>query len=136
MEQSGLDFWERHSLQFLEMAFETFKRETLEKPDGYGKKTRECGDTIEIFLMLDEAKIRSASFETDGCLYSVACSNAVVHLAEGKTLPEAGRITPENVIRYLETLPENESHCADLAVAALRLALDDARAKTSPVLHG
>lgn len=127
MERSGLEFWERHSLNFLEMAFETHKRETLEKPDGYGKIARECGDTVEIFLVLENDRIRSASFETNGCLYAVACANAVVHLAEGKSLREAQGLAPEHVMDYLGTLPENEAHCAELAVEALRMALKSTR---------
>lgn len=130
MERSGLEFWERHSLNFLEMAFETHKRETLEKPDGYGKFARECGDTVEIFLMLEKDKIRSASFETNGCLYAVACANAVVHLAEGRSLQEAHDLAPEHVMAYLGTLPENEAHCAELAVEALHMALKSTRDET------
>ena len=130
MERSGLEFWERHSLNFLEMAFETHKRETLEKPDGYGKFARECGDTVEIFLMLENDKIRSASFETNGCLYAVACANAVVHLAEGRSLQEAHDLAPEHVMEYLGTLPESEAHCAELAVEALRMALKSTREET------
>ncbi len=124
MDQSALDFWESHSLHFLEMAFETHKRETLEKPDGYGIKGRECGDTVEIFLMLESGKIRSASFETNGCLYVVACANAVVHLVEGKSIHEAQRLTPEHVMEFLVTLPQKEAHCAALAVDALQIALE------------
>jgi hypothetical protein len=40
-------------LTFLEMAFRTDRRERLEKPDGYGKKTGNCGDTVEFFINLD-----------------------------------------------------------------------------------
>jgi nitrogen fixation NifU-like protein len=129
-----LDFWERHSLHFLEMAFETHKRETLEKPDGYGRKARECGDTVEIFLMLEGGKIRSASFETNGCLYAVACANAVVHLAEGKSLQDAHRLTPKNVMDYLVTLPEKEAHCAELAVNALHMALESSQGAGQPFI--
>ena len=123
MDNSSFDFWQNHSLQFLEMAFRSDKRESLETPDGYGRQSRECGDTVEIFLMVRDGKILSASFETNGCLYSVACANAVVLMAEGKTLEEAREISPEHIIDYLETLPAAESHCARLAVRSLHAAL-------------
>lgn len=123
MDNSSFDFWQNHSLQFLEMAFRSDKRESLETPDGYGRRYRECGDTVEIFLMVRDGKIVSASFETNGCLYSVACANAVVLMAEGKTLEEAREITPEHIIDYLETLPAAESHCARLAVRTLHAAI-------------
>jgi nitrogen fixation protein NifU and related proteins len=123
MEQARIDFWESHSVRFLEMVFRGSKRERLTYPDGYGKKTRQCGDTIEIFLMVRDGRLDSVVFETDGCLYSLACANAVAHLAQGKTLSEAWEITPDAVMDYLETLPERETHCADLAILSLQAAL-------------
>ncbi len=50
MEKSEFDFWQDHSLHYLEMAFRTDKREIINNPDGYGKRTGSCGDTVEIFL--------------------------------------------------------------------------------------
>lgn len=124
MNQSAMDFWQNHSVRFLEMVFQVDKRESLARPDGYGKSSRgECGDTIEVFLIVRDETVSSASFETNGCLYTVACANTVVHLAEGKTLEEALQISPEDVSNYLETLPRAELHCAQLAVRALRNAL-------------
>lgn len=122
-----LSFWEKHSLNFLEMAFKTERRESLSQPHGYGRKSRECGDTIEIFLTVRDGVIESASFETNGCIYSVACANAMVHLAMGKSLVDAGDLGADDVIGFLETLPSHERHCADLAADALQLALMDAR---------
>lgn len=125
MDQSTFDFWMHHSVNFLEMAFQMDRRETLEHPDGYGTKTRECGDTVEIFLIVRDGKIQSAAFETNGCLYSVACANAITVMVEGRTLAEALEITPQTVVDFLETLPEDERHCADLAAEALHLAVKD-----------
>jgi nitrogen fixation protein NifU and related proteins len=128
MEMNTMDFWQKHSLRFLEMVFKTDRRESLSKPDGYGRKSRECGDTIEIFLNLRNGMIGSASFETNGCIYSVACANAAVYLVEGKSIQEARDISTEQIVEFLETLPHHEAHCAELAVGALQLALVDAQA--------
>ncbi|NLI32242.1 MAG: iron-sulfur cluster assembly scaffold protein [Deltaproteobacteria bacterium] len=127
MDQSSMEFWQQHSSRFLKMVFQSDKRESLQHPDGYGKATRECGDTIEIFLIIRHGAIRSASFQSHGCIYSIACANALVSLVEGKTLEEALQITPDAIIDYLETLPKEESHCAILAVRALHAALMDTR---------
>lgn len=126
MDQQTLDFWQHHSLHFLEMAFRTDKRERIEQPDGYGKRTGDCGDTVEIFLNVEGDRVKSVSFESNGCLNTVACANTVAFLAEGKTLDEAWEITPERIIEYLETLPAREQHCAELTVGALYLALTNA----------
>lgn len=127
MDQNTLEFWESHSIKFLEMALSTDRRGTLENADGYGKADRECGDAIETYLLIRDGRIRSAYFMTDGCLYSVVCANAAVHLAEGKTVDEAMEISPDVIMEYVETLPEAEEHCAELASRSLRQALADAR---------
>jgi len=125
MDPNSINYWQHHSIKFLEMALRTDKREVLKTPDGYGRKTRDCGDTIELFLTVRDRRILHASFETNGCLFSVACANAVVHLVEGRSLQEAWQINPQAVADYLETLPPKELHCAQLAVHALFLALAD-----------
>ena len=50
MTAKEFDFWQDHSLHYLEMAFRHDRRERLQNPDGYGKRTEECGDTVEMFL--------------------------------------------------------------------------------------
>lgn len=123
------DFWQDHSLVFLEMAFRTDHREQLEKPDGYGRKTGDCGDTVEFFLTLDGDIIRNLSYDINGCLNTNACCNAIVALITGKAVDTAWEITPEQVAGFLETLPQDHFHCAELAVGALYLALANAREK-------
>jgi nitrogen fixation NifU-like protein len=127
MNEDTAHFFQNQSLRFLEMAFRADKHEVLKNPDGYGRRERECGDAIEIFLVVRDDRIVSASFGTSGCIYSFACANAVVHIAEGKSIEEAAGITPDDVIGYLETLPRAENHCALLAVQALLLALANVR---------
>ncbi|MCD6586738.1 MAG: iron-sulfur cluster assembly scaffold protein [Desulfobacteraceae bacterium] len=121
------DFWNKHSAHYLEMAFRTDRFESITNPDGYGKNTGECGDTIEMFLTLRNERIQWVSFATDGCMNTRACANTVAEMAEKKTLENAWKIKTENVISYLETLPEESFHCAELAVGALYLALTNAR---------
>jgi nitrogen fixation protein NifU and related proteins len=127
MEQAAVEFWQNHSLHFLEMAVRSEKRQVLKTADGYGSASRECGDDVEISLVLRNGRIQSASFETNGCLYAVVSANAVVHLVEGKTLQEALELTPETVFDFLETLPPEEMHCIELALHVLHLAIADAR---------
>jgi len=128
MDQATMNFWQNHSSSFLEMAMRNDKRQVLSNADGYGKLSRECGDTMEIFLLVRSGQIHSASFETNGCLYALVCANAAVHLAEGKTLQEALALAPDAVVTYLETLPPEETHCAEQAIQTLRMAVLDARA--------
>ena len=127
MNEKKFDFWQDNSLSYLEMAFRHDRRERLQNPDGYGKQTGECGDTVEMFLCMKSDCIQTVSFETDGCINTNACANTVSHLSEGKTIQEAWEITPDDVIEFLETLPKENYHCAELAVGAFYLALASCR---------
>lgn len=123
------DFWQDHSDTFLTMAYLWDRRGILSKPDGYGRKTGDCGDTIEMYLQVDAGLVRSIRFELEGCVNTNACCNSLAEIVEGKKIEECWKITPEDVIDYLETLPPTHYHCADLAVSSFYLALADYAAK-------
>ena len=123
MIEKSFDFWRDHSLHYLEMAFRYDRRERLQNPDGYGKRTGECGDTVEIFLSIKSGRIQTVSFDTDGCINTNACVNTMAHLSEGRTIEVAWEIAAEDLIGFLETLPNENYHCAQLAVGAFYLAL-------------
>ncbi len=126
MTANNSDFFQRHSRNYLKMALRTDRLEALAEADGYGRHTGSCGDTIEMFVQLREAIIARITYTTDGCLNTHACSNTVAHLAEGKTITQAWDLTPDEIIAYLQTLPPEENHCAELAVGTLYRALVDA----------
>lgn len=121
------DFWQDHSVRYLEMALKTEKRQRVESPDGYGKRTGQCGDTIEMFLTVQDGLVNEVSFDADGCMNTMACANTVIMMAEGKTVTQAWEIKVDDIVNYLETLPKHETHCAELALGALYLALSDSR---------
>ncbi len=111
--------------QHLKMALGTDRRRAPDNADGYGKNTGSCGDTVEIYLVVDQDRIDSIYFQTNGCLNTTACSNTIAELAIGKLINEAWQLKPENIINYLKTLPADHHHCADLVVGAMYHALTD-----------
>lgn len=117
------DFWNDHSLEFLEMAMKRDYQETVHDADGQGTAQRECGDTITFFLMADKAKLTAISYDIRGCLFTHACANAIITLARGRDLAGASRIREQDILSYLKTLPEKEHHCATLALKAFTRAL-------------
>lgn len=127
MEDQQNEFWQSHSLTFLEMAFRTDRQESLHNADGHGKKTGDCGDTVEFYLIADGDRIKNLSYVINGCINTNACANAVIELVDGKTLDEAWELQPEDVANYLESLPEDHFHCAELAIGAFYLTLASAR---------
>ena len=125
MVESVSDFLNDHSERFIEMALSTHRQEVVQNPDGYGKNTGDCGDTVEMYLTVRNRRVEYVSYRLDGCISSNACANTVAHLAEGRPIEESWKITPDRVIDYLETLPPELFHCAELAVGALYRALAD-----------
>jgi len=104
------------------MAFRTNRCEVTKKIDAYKKKIGACGDTIEMFLTIQDGHVDSVSFKTDGCMSTRACADIVSILIAGKTIHQAWEMTPGKVINYLKVLPKEFEHCAELAVGALHRA--------------
>ncbi len=119
------DFWQDHSECFLVMANLWDRRMVLENPDGVGRKTGDCGDTITIYLSVREGVVERLTFELEGCINTNACSNALAVLVEGQPVEQCWNVTPTEVINFLLTLPADHHHCAELAVGTLYLALAD-----------
>ncbi len=97
-----------------------------EQPDGYGKVKGVCGDTMEMFIKVKNAKISGCSFLTDGCATTIACGSIATELALTKTFIEAlAVVSGETILKKLGGLPEASIHCAFLAAETLRRALAD-----------
>ena len=62
---------------------------SMENADAFASLTGPCGDTMEIWLKVENGRIADASFWTDGCGPSIACGNMATQLAKGRTLGEA-----------------------------------------------
>lgn len=127
----GFDFWNDHTTEYLSMAYMWDRREKLDNPDGVGEKTGDCGDTITMYLSVKDGIVKRLCFQLDGCINTNACSNVVATLAENHPVEKGWEITPEQVIKYLGTLPEDHHHCAELAVGTFYLALADYEKKMS-----
>ncbi|MEW6442303.1 MAG: iron-sulfur cluster assembly scaffold protein [bacterium] len=102
----------------------------MEAPDGFATHSSdECGDYLELYLRVEDGRIRDAKFKTFGCAAAIASSSMLTRMAIGKTLDEALQITEKDVIQALEGMPEAKVHCSLLAVEALKKAVEDYRNK-------
>ncbi len=99
----------------------------IDDPEGYGKITGPCGDTMEVFLRVINGRVAEANFMTDGCGTTIACGSMVTELVKGKSINDAGEITRDVILENLGGLPESEQHCALLAANTLHEALKDYR---------
>jgi nitrogen fixation NifU-like protein len=112
-----------YSAKVLEQARNPQHLGRMESPDAQAVLTGWCGDTMEIYLLLNGNTIQEVRFMTDGCGPSVACGNMLATMVRHMALAEANRVSPEDLILALDGLPEDSTHCATLAVSTLRKAI-------------
>jgi len=97
----------------------------MNDPDGAAFVKGQCGDTMEMYLIIEQEKIKEILFTTDGCGITTACGSVTTELVKGKSIKEALGISPANVIDVLGDYLGSDPHCAILAVITLHKALAD-----------
>jgi nitrogen fixation protein NifU and related proteins len=112
--EKGFDRWRRPRYQG-----------RMTSPDGAARLTGECGDTMEIFLKFENNRVTDASYFTDGCASSAICGSFAAELAIGRDPDDLVDVIGATVLHAIGRLPESDRHCADLAAATLREALND-----------
>jgi NifU-like protein len=111
----------------------------LENPDGFGEHgSIVCGDTLRFSFRVkrhptDPTRdiIREARYLTFGCTSAIAASEALCRLLEeqSKTPLEALQVTNQDLIDFLDGLPEQKIHCSVMGAEALQKAVADWAAK-------
>jgi nitrogen fixation NifU-like protein len=102
----------------------------IEDPDGVGEAQNPvCGDTMRLFIKVEDNRINDAKFLTFGCSAAIASSSITTEMVKGKTIEEALAISKEMVTDALGGLPPTKMHCSVLAEKALTNAISDYRKK-------
>ena len=101
------------------------KMGTLPNADQVSELTGPCGDTMKIYLKMDNGHIEDARIQVLGCPGAVASAMVAMELVTGKTIEEARNIKDRDVFRVLEAVPEQKQHCIRLAIKTLQKALDE-----------
>jgi nitrogen fixation NifU-like protein len=87
--------------------------------------TGSCGDTMEVYLKVEDNVIQDVRYQVMGCAGAVSAAMAAVDIVKGKTISEAKNLTDGDVFRVLEEIPVKKHHCIQLAVKTLLKALDE-----------
>lgn len=95
----------------------------MTEPDAFGIVTGSCGDTMEIYLKIRDNRAADALFMTDGCGPSIACGSMLTKMVKEKDVWDIEKITNKDLVDALEGLPDENLHCAKLAVDTLKEAL-------------
>jgi len=98
---------------------------SIDIASGYASVTGPCGDTMEIWLNVDNKIIEEATFMTDGCVTTIAAGSMVTEMAKGRPVEEAMRIGQQDILKALNGLPTESEHCALLAANTLKEAIMD-----------
>ncbi|SDO73997.1 iron-sulfur cluster assembly scaffold protein [Desulforhopalus singaporensis] len=96
----------------------------MAQADGYARLKGECGDTMEMYLKIAGERVVDVSYVTDGCSSSSIAGSFAAELATGKDFGEILDMKGSDVLAYIGHFPEQEEHCAHLAVRTLQEALN------------
>ena len=97
----------------------------IDNPDSYVRVTGICGDTVEMYLSVEDGKIIDIKFLTNGCGSTIVCSSYTTRISKGKSIESAFQIKPKYIDSYFEGLPDEYKHCAKLAVITLKAVLKE-----------
>lgn len=86
--------------------------------------TGPCGDTMELYLKVEENTISKASFMTDGCGATIACGSMITKMLTNLSVDDAVKVDDVHLIKKLGGLPKENLHCATLTIMTLKKALD------------
>lgn len=104
----------------------------LKGANGNARITGPCGDTMEFWVRIEDGRIIRCTFTTDGCGSSIACGTAACTLAAGAPETVAFDLRPEDILALLPQFPEEDNHCALLAVTTLNAAISKYRETHCP----
>ena len=98
----------------------------MKNPDAIGEEGNvRCGDIMKIYIKVKNNKITDIKFQTYGCMAAIASTDVICELAKGKTLENALKIKPKDVVEKLEKMPPIKFHCSVLGTKALKRAIDN-----------
>ncbi|MBW1997037.1 MAG: iron-sulfur cluster assembly scaffold protein [Deltaproteobacteria bacterium] len=118
---------------FGKTAYERWKAplfmDRLEEPDGYACLMGICGDSMEISLKFEGDRVKEARYLSDGCGSSSVCASFAAEIAIGRSPGEISRVTGDDIIERMGSIPAEDRHLADLAAQTLKAAARDYEGK-------
>ena len=87
-----------------------------------------CGDSMRLFMRIEDERVVAASFLTSGCPASIATSSVATEMITGRSLEAAEALTRKDFADAVGGLPRSKLHCSVLAQAAVRNTIQQWRA--------
>ena len=98
----------------------------IEAPDGMSEvehKGGGCFDRIKLTLQIAQGRISEIKFKARACSGTIAACSALVAMTSGISLTEAELLSKEDMISFLDGVPEKKHHSIELAIEGLKAAL-------------
>ena len=100
---------------------------SLSDADQVSELTGTCGDTMKIYLKVEEGRIKDAKIQVLGCPGAVASAMAAIDIIKGKTLDEVQGLKDRDIFRMLEDIPDQKTHCIRLTNKTIQKAIEEYR---------
>ncbi|HVN22232.1 MAG TPA: iron-sulfur cluster assembly scaffold protein [Dongiaceae bacterium] len=78
-----------------------------------------CGDVIRLSVKFQGDRIAQIKFKAKGCVPAMACASALTELVAGGDLVQARKLSREDLILSVGSLPQASGHAAQLVLDAL-----------------
>lgn len=122
--------YEEYSIKVIEHFMSPRNVGSMLDPDGEGEYGDvKCGDSLTVYIKVEDGIIEDISFLVFGCTAAIATSSMITEMAKGKTIEQAEAITEKDLIDALDGLPKSKLHCSVLGVKGLRAAIEDYKSK-------
>lgn len=96
----------------------------IDNPDAVGEAgSLACGDSLKLYLKIENGIVTDAKFQTFGCGSAVASSSILTEMIIGKPIEEVKKITNKDIADQLGGLPPEKMHCSVMGHEALEDAL-------------
>ena len=83
-----------------------------------------CGDTLKMWVVIENGMIAEARFKAAGCVPAIACASWLAEWILEKPFQQLSSLTPEQIENALDGLPPASRHAAVLAADALKQFLE------------
>lgn len=98
----------------------------LDHPTGVGDVINEvCLDRIRLSVRVEAGILTAARVKASGCPPTIAAASVLTELIIGRAVDELHSLARQDVAEALGHLPPAKSHCAALAIDALRAAIGE-----------
>ena len=98
----------------------------IEDADGVGcAENPASGASIVLYLQVSDDRVRSATFQAQGCAATIASASVATEMIQGQGIDSVARISRRQIERSLGGLPPTRKHSAALVEEAVRAAVED-----------